>query len=68
MSCDCINHVNGLLSEQNTQLVATIFGEPRKVVVETVKIDSKKRGRPPAMLASYCPFCGEEYAKAEGRS
>lgn len=62
--CDCINTTNKLLAEQNSTLVYTIFGKPPRVVIETAKILPKVRGRPPAMLASFCPFCGEKYADA----
>lgn len=60
--CNCINTTNALLKEHNGQLVCTLFGEPSRVVIETIKLDPKKRGKSPAMLASYCPFCGEEYS------
>jgi len=50
-----------MLKEHNVRLVSTMFSKPEVVVVETAKIDTKKRGRPPVMLASFCPFCGEKY-------
>lgn len=59
--CDCIQQTNNMLKEHNVRLVSTMFSKPEVVVVETAKIDTKKRGRPPVMLASFCPFCGEEY-------
>lgn len=59
--CNCIETTDALLKDQNAGLVFTIFGKPPRVVIETRKIDSTKRGRPPAMLASFCPFCGEKY-------
>jgi len=45
-------------------LVTTLFGEP-KCVIHTMKVDDKKRGKPPSMLASFCPFCGERYGAAK---
>lgn len=33
---------------------------------EQAAIDAKKRGKVPPMIATYCPFCGEEYAKDSG--
>lgn len=60
--CDCIKTTNAMLREHNCHLVSTMFSKPEVVVVETVKIDSKKRGKPPLVLASYCPFCGEKYS------
>lgn len=63
--CDCIAETNKLLAEHNGTLVTTLFGNPQRCTVGTDKADSKKRGRAPFMLASFCPFCGEKYAKAE---
>lgn len=60
--CDCISTVNEQLREQNAMLVFTLFGKPNRVVIATDKVDSKKRGRAPSMLASFCPFCGEAYS------
>lgn len=59
--CDCIQQTNEMLKEHNIRLVSTMFAKPEVVVIQTEKIDSKKRGRPPVMLASYCPFCGEKH-------
>jgi len=61
--CDCIQKTNEMLREHNARLVSTMFRNPDVVIVTTEKIDSKKRGKPPIMLASNCPFCGENYAK-----
>ena len=62
MACDCIETVNKGLREKNATLLFTLFGKPNRVVIETAKIESKVRGKPPAMIASFCPFCGESYA------
>lgn len=62
--CDCIKTVNELLAPHNTQVVLPIFG-PKQPFVETMKIDEKKRGKPQAMFASCCPFCGERYSKGK---
>jgi rubredoxin len=59
--CSCIEDVNRDLAEHNAVLVTTLFREPNVAVIGTEKRDSKKRGRPPAMLATYCPFCGLAY-------
>lgn len=58
--CGCIEDVNKLLAEHNTTLVLPILGK-RRPFIETDKIESKKRGKPPLMQASFCPFCGEKY-------
>lgn len=61
MTCNCIEKVDAKLAEHNVALVTSLFGEP-KCAVEVYKVDAKKRGKPPVMMASYCPFCGESYA------
>lgn len=58
--CGCIERVNGFLKEHNTKLELPMIG-PQQLFVTTIKIDDKKRGKPRAMFASCCPFCGEEY-------
>jgi len=62
--CNCISEVNKMLAERNAQLVIPIFG-PQRPFVETDKIETKKRGKPPRMFATFCPFCGEKYADEE---
>lgn len=62
MACDCISDCNNKLAEHNACLVTTLFAKPERVAMETVKIDAKKRGKPPYMVAMFCPFCGERYA------
>jgi thiol-disulfide isomerase/thioredoxin len=59
--CNCNQELDELLKEHNTRLVTTMFRTPNVVVPQTEKIDSKKPGKPFVVLASYCPFCGEEH-------
>lgn len=61
MACACISDVSNMLRERNAALVTTMFANPERVVMSTYKIDSKKRGKTPSMIATYCPFCGERY-------
>lgn len=64
MACDCIDDINTRIGEShNAILVTTLFGTP-KAVIGTVKLDGKKRGKTPHMLATFCPFCGERYMAA----
>ncbi len=63
MSCECIAEVNKKLAERNTQILLPMFVMKGPVVpfVETRKLNEKKRGKPVAMFASFCPFCGLKY-------
>lgn len=63
--CDCIEQVNNLLVEHNAELVLPLFGE-RRPFIQTEKVNGKKRGRPPLMQASFCPFCGNQYDDRAG--
>lgn len=58
--CDCISEFNAKLREHNAVMVTTLFGT-QKAVINTEKLDSKKRGRPPVVIATFCPFCAEPY-------
>lgn len=50
-----------MLREHNAVLVTTMFRQPDVPIISTDKINSKQRGKPPLMLASFCPFCGVKY-------
>lgn len=65
--CDCIETVNAKLAEHNAQILLPMFvlgGGPKRPFIETTKLDEKKRGKPPAMFATFCPFCGKPYVEA----
>lgn len=61
--CECITTVDKLLSEHNARLGVTfnmLTGKTYpKITVE--KLESKKRGSPPLMIPTFCPFCGAPY-------
>jgi hypothetical protein len=61
--CDCINRVNAILAPHNTVLAVPFWSSSGLLtpLVETCKLDASKRGKPKAMFANYCPFCGEKY-------
>lgn len=68
--CDCAKQMNEALKEHNAALDIPMMTTRRngdlertgpKVVVATRKL-SKSRKSLPMLFASYCPFCGEEYA------
>jgi hypothetical protein len=59
---DCVVQIQEQLKEYNTQLETNLF-DPTQVFVQTVKVDTKKRGKAKMVLASYCPFCGVKLTK-----
>jgi hypothetical protein len=69
--CRCREKTNEKLAEYNAQIAVGFTasfedGPVRKMglappMIETEKLDKKKRGRPPILMASYCPFCGTKY-------
>jgi hypothetical protein len=67
MMCDCIERVNTKLAEHNTIINSTFWvsAGPISPFVETRKLDTSKRGKPKAVFATFCPFCGEEYSNTE---
>lgn len=67
--CDCIPKFNKHLAEHNTEITVPFWTRSGILApfVETRKLDKNKRGKPKAVIASCCPFCGEKYA-TEDRS
>ena len=61
--CDCIDDVDKVLAEHNGRLDLTINLSTGRawptLLVE--KKDPKVRKRPPTMVPTHCPFCGEKY-------
>lgn len=59
-TCSCWRKVNNTLKEHNTQLSQsfTISGH-MYLNVATEKIE-KSRKQPKAIIASFCPFCGQK--------
>lgn len=61
MSHDCISRINDQLLAHNTRLAAALsFSQPDRELIQitTVKAAPATRGKPVAMFASFCPFCG----------
>lgn len=58
--CGCIADVNAKMAEHNAEVMMTWYPVARPMI-ETVKRDPKKRGKPPLLVASFCPFCGVKY-------
>jgi|AGTN01.3.fsa_nt_gi hypothetical protein len=64
--CDCIATANKGLVEHGAELdLATMFHPVthhvrRDIQIKTKRLGPRKRGGLPIMVATYCPFCGEE--------
>ncbi len=60
--CECISRINADLKERgiNAAIITNIFGTPH-ATISLYKVDDKKRGKLPILMASKCPFCGEKY-------
>lgn len=65
--CDCRDAVNERLAFSNAKIgMGLLFGEgrleaaPPMIVLE--KIDDRKRGKLPHLVATCCPFCGERFS------
>jgi hypothetical protein len=76
LMCDCREAVNKRLAFCNAKIAtgftidmlsegatATMNLAPPQIVLE--KLDGKKRGKPPTLVATCCPFCGERYKEDE---
>ena len=65
--CDCIKDINDKLKASGQCLDATMFGV-RKATTMLIRTDKWKhenrRSMPTRMIASFCPFCGENYKEA----
>jgi hypothetical protein len=67
--CECVENVNEKMAEAGqNQRIAASFGLREghfvaRAVIETERVDSKRRNRPPRLVATYCPFCGQEYPR-----
>ncbi len=67
-NCDCVTMANKALGDKNAEIEqrtginftsGTMYAS--QPIISTAKLDSKKRGLLPILLASYCPFCGKKY-------
>jgi len=76
--CDCREAVNERLAFSNARIAfgftfsASDSGAGRMdlspPMITLEKIDSKKRGHVPTLLATCCPFCGERYKEGQSET
>ena len=75
MNCDCVNKVNTKLSTAGYEYsvaTAIVFDDKMngtvRLEVPTYWNDIHKRTKkkPPSLLCTYCPFCGEPAVAKEG--
>jgi hypothetical protein len=69
MPSKCLSEMDALLADRNTRMIHSIslgvdgpgFTRP---VLETEKIDPRKKGRHARVVPTFCPFCGVRYEPA----
>lgn len=74
MACECLRRVDEQLQKRNCKVATAFEITPDMemllvILVGSEKIDKGKRGRPPQIQATYCPFCGKKWfgdSSAEG--
>jgi hypothetical protein len=68
MNCDCITRIDEQLAKQNFALdTSFLFGKNLSLTAVTLSVgthwkDSSKKIRgkkPPTIVVTFCPFCGE---------
>lgn len=66
--CDCITKVDELLAERNGRLYVTINLMNGKAYPKlgVEKKETRSRTKPPLMIPTYCPFCGQRYEEEAG--
>lgn len=69
--CDCMTRVNEHLKERNTKLsVSFCLSSDRSamdamLMIQTEKINKAYRGKPQAVIPTFCPFCGVKYPRKD---
>ena len=67
--CDCIATIDKKLAEagKNTHIGTTwnFMTGMEYAAIRTEKVDTKSRVKPSLAIPTFCPWCGERYAKPE---
>lgn len=69
--CECMSRIDGVLREHNTKLAvsfclsADLSTADILPIVATEKVHRTLRGKPRTVLATFCPFCGMRYKRAD---
>lgn len=59
LKCDCVQRVNVQLSAQGARLVtAAGIGKDGRWIDLPLLLTEAKKGKPPRVAVSFCPFCG----------
>lgn len=72
--CNCVSMVNRELVKHNTEIsmvdtISMVTGQfERRMAVPTQRINTRKRGTPMKVFATFCPMCGEKYPERDGVS
>lgn len=61
--CDCASKMNKELEKKNGQLDMAVFIMKGIALpqIATLKVNTKLREKPPLVVPTYCPFCGQKY-------
>ena len=63
--CECVSKINEKIAPGNARIEQSLVITPDlglkvRILIATERIDKTKRKPVPRVVASYCPFCGEE--------
>jgi hypothetical protein len=63
--CNCIALTDKALEPMNAlvDVNLSLSGGPTTVSIRTSLIEKRRGARPPVLIPSFCPFCGERYPK-----
>lgn len=64
--CNCIAAVDKLLAKENGRIAITmqlvdLKRTRNRISIVTQKLNPRKRGNLPPVLATFCPWCGKQF-------